>query len=198
VDANCSFQSLRVGDVVKGGTPEIITPVYRKTGDAWNTYVMGWKTDGQLIFNKPVYTRGDCQYQIIQLDVGDILPESGEEIIVANQAPDELILYYWDGTRLLESTHFPIDPYVALTKVYISDSGCGSDSGAEIIACGGYFHPESVGDFFAWRPFASARMNFSQNGIDPEEKKENFGYPMGDSEKLTTKTINPSEYILCR
>lgn len=148
VDANCSFQSLRVGDVVKGDAPEIITPVYRKTGDAWNTYVVGWNTDGELIFNKPVYTRGDYQYQIIHLDVGNVIPEFGEEIVVANQAPDELILYYWDGERLVESTHFPLDPYVALTKVYISNSGCESGYSTEIIACGGCFHPDSAGDFY--------------------------------------------------
>jgi len=101
-----------------------------------------------LIFNKPVYTRGDYQYQIIHLDVGNVIPEFGEEIVVANQAPDELILYYWDGERLVESTHFPLDPYVALTKVYISNSGCESGYSTEIIACGGCFHPDSAGDFY--------------------------------------------------
>jgi hypothetical protein len=172
VDANCSFQSLRMGDVVKGSFPEIITPVYRKTGDAWNTYVMGWNTNGDLIFNKPVYTRGDYQNQIIQLDVGNLLPEYGDEILVANQAPDELILYYWDGARLVEGTHFPLDPYVALTKVYISNSNCESAPATEIIACGGYFYPERRGDFFLESICFNKNEFFSKWERDGGEKGE--------------------------
>jgi len=50
------------------------------------------------------------------------------------------------------------------------------------------FIPKAL-EIFTWRPFVSTRMNFFQNGIDPEEKKENSGYPMEDSEKLITKTV---------
>jgi hypothetical protein len=148
VDANCSFQSVRIGDVIKGGDLEIVTPVYRKIGDAWNTFVTGWNTNGDKIFDKAIYTRGDYQYQTVHLDVGNILPEQGDEIIVANQFPDELIIYYWNGTRLVENDHFPLHPSVGLTKVFLSRSESKSDSSAEIITCGGCFNPDIPGDFY--------------------------------------------------
>lgn len=94
VHGNCSFQSIRLGDVNPQGDLEIITPVYRKIDEAWNTFIVGWDSQGNQIFGKSIYTRGDYQYQIVNLDVGDLLPGLGEEIIVANQAPDELILYH--------------------------------------------------------------------------------------------------------
>ena len=150
VDANLSHQSLRTGNILRAGSREIVTPAYRNIGGAWNTYVLGWDATGNKLFDKPVYTRGDYQYQIVQLDVGDILPDFGDEILLANQAPDELILYYWDGDKLVESTHFPLDPWVALTKVFISRNN-GPENTKEIIACGGNFSPTkpgNSGDFY--------------------------------------------------
>ena len=137
-DANFAFQSLKSGDVINGGKPEIISPGYRNSSDIWNTYIMAWDEQGKMVIDRPIYGKGDLQVKLIHLDVGDISPDLGEEVVVGLHDPNELICFSWNGTNLVEKcSRFPIDDKVVLMNVAINETGRGKDSLHEIIAWGG-------------------------------------------------------------
>jgi len=149
VDANLAYQSLRVGDVIEGGYPEIITSAYRLNHDIWNTLILGWDTEGEKLFEKRLYDRGDYEWRLAHLDVGNLTSNAGEEIIVGHHVPDELIYYYWDGTKLKEGSRFALShQHFALSNVYIADTDDEPDSLGKVIACGAGFEGGGTGQFY--------------------------------------------------
>jgi hypothetical protein len=138
-----------LGDIIEGGHPEIVAPAYRLNGDTWNTFIMGWDIEGEKIFEKALYDRGDYEWRLIHLDVGNLTAKRGEEIIVGHHVPDELIYYYWNGTKLMEGSRFALDHrYVAISNVYIVDSDDNPDSLGEVIVCGRGFEVGGTGQFY--------------------------------------------------
>ncbi|MFC2160961.1 hypothetical protein ACFLRX_04845 [Acidobacteriota bacterium] len=137
-DANLSYQSLRIGDVIPGGRKEILSPGYRKESDLWNTHILGWDSKGNKVIDRPVYSSGHIRSRIIHLDVGNLDGIQGDEVILGHHAPDELICYFWDGDNLTEGSSFPLDLKVALTNVYITKPRKTSDTPGEVILCGAY------------------------------------------------------------
>ena len=145
VDANFPFQSLRCGDVISGGNLEFVSPVYRKAGDAWLTFIMGWDSSGNMAFNKPISRLGGYQYQAIHLDVGKLIPEPGDQIVVGNQATNQLTLYYWQGNELVEGPHFHLHPALAAVKVYLPRVVERGEFCKEVVACGEDLDPATPG-----------------------------------------------------
>ncbi|MGB2954801.1 MAG: hypothetical protein WBB64_02405, partial [Anaerolineales bacterium] len=149
VDANLAFQSLRIGDVIAGDLPEIICPAYRMASDINNTYVLGWNPAGEKLIDRQIYEMGDSQLELIHLDVGDISPEPGDEVIIALHSPDELVSFKWNGRNLIEaSDRFPLDPRVAPLNVFIQDARTGSDALSEIIVIGSCMIEGEPGRFY--------------------------------------------------
>jgi len=147
VDANLAFQSLRTGEVIPNGRQEIISPAYRKTNGMWNSYIMGWDANGKKIIEKQIYYMGDYQQKVIHLDVGNLTPDAGEEVLIGHHHPDELIYYGWDGTGVAELSRFPLDARAELTNVYLIDSANDPDSSSEVIVCGNWDYGEK-GHFY--------------------------------------------------
>ena len=83
------------------------------------------------------------------LDVGDLTSNVGEEIILGHHVPDELIYYYWDGTKLVEGSRFALTHrHVSLSNIYIVDTDDEPDSLGKVIACGSGFEVGGTGQFY--------------------------------------------------
>jgi hypothetical protein len=137
VDANFAFQSLRIGDVIAGEGPEIICPGYRMASDISNTFIMGWSPIGEKLIDRQIFEMGDTQLELIHLDVGDVSPDPGDEVVVALHRSEELIYFKWNGSNLVEgSSRFPLDYRVAPLNVFIQGAPPGRDSLSEIIVIG--------------------------------------------------------------
>jgi len=149
VDANLSFHSLKLGNIINGGHPEIVSCGYRSYRERWDTYIMGWDVDSKKIFDEKVSEIEDPSYQNISLDVGNLSPHFGEEIVVANSNMYELIYYYWNGQKLVEDSRFPfMHEYLSLKNVCIVDSDSKSDPLPEIIIYGSGWEKVNTGRFY--------------------------------------------------
>jgi len=56
--------------------------------------------------------------------------------------------YYWDGTKLVEGSRFPLSANSALMNLFVSNVSPKNDSPCEIIACGTCRVPEAPGRFY--------------------------------------------------
>ncbi|MGB2906781.1 MAG: hypothetical protein WBB73_06760, partial [Candidatus Aminicenantaceae bacterium] len=149
VNANFAFHSLRIGDVVADGVPEIVAPGFRNNSDIWNSYIMAWTPDGEQIIDRQVYEKGDFEVKLIHIDVGELSPEPGEEIVVGLHDLDELACYSWNGSNLVEiCQRFPLDYRVGLMNVLVKEAPEGKDSPAEIIVWGGSRLEDQPGRFY--------------------------------------------------
>jgi hypothetical protein len=149
VNANFAFHSLRIGDVVADGVPEIVAPGFRNNSDIWNSYIMAWTPDGEQIIDRQVYEKGDFEVNLIHIDVGELSPEPGEEIVVGLHNLDELACYSWNGSNLVEiCQRFPLDYRVGLMNVLVKEAPEGRDSPAEIIVWGGSRLEDQPGRFY--------------------------------------------------
>lgn len=148
VDANFAFHSLRLGDIIPGGKPEIISAAYRNYTEFWNSFILGWSSEGEKIFDTPIYEKEYPAKRIIHLDVGNLTPDGGEDILVIHHVPDELIQYYWDGWKLVEGSRMVLGIYAGMTKVFVKDSNHESDSPGEVIVCGTTDADTSLGKFY--------------------------------------------------
>jgi hypothetical protein len=183
VDANFAFQSLRIGDVIAGGQLEIICPGYRMASDISNTFIMGWSPSGEKLIDRQIYEMGDSQLELVHLDVGNISPDPGDEVVIALHSPDELVSFRWNGSNLIEtSSRFPLDARVAPLNIFIKDAPPGRNSLSEIIVIGsstiegvpGHFYLEVLdfndGFISRWQ-----RMG----GIDGERRVSYAGFGVG-------------------
>jgi hypothetical protein len=121
LDGNPGYQSLRVGDVIPGGQKEFVFPCYRRTNDVWNSYILGWDPDCGVVFDRAVYDRGSDDVRIIHLDVGELSPLPGSEIVVGKHFLDELSYYSWNRNNLIEHGKFPLDYRVGLSNVFMDN-----------------------------------------------------------------------------
>jgi len=136
VDANFAFQSLRLGDVIQGGKPEIISAAYRNYSELWNSFILGWDSEGKKIFDTPLYESENHRYRVMHLDIGNLTTNGGEDIVVVHPVPDELIHYYWDGLKLVKGSKISLDRNAAMTRVFVKDSLQKTDSPGEVIVGG--------------------------------------------------------------
>lgn len=149
VDANFAFQSLRVGDVIPGGPQEIICPGYRMASDISNTHILGWSPEGEKLIDRQIYEMGGSHLELIHLDVGNISPEPGDEVVIALHSPDELIAFKWNGSNLIEAcSRFPLDSRVAPLNVFVQDVPEGRNSLRKIVVIGSSRIEEIAGHFY--------------------------------------------------
>ncbi len=149
VDANLAFQSLRIGDVIAGDGLEILSPVYRNKNDLWTSHIMGWSADGEELIDRLIYEQGDTELELVHLDIGDISPEPGEEVIIALHSPNELLCLKWNGQNLVESCQrFPLDYRVTPFNVFVREAPSGRDSPSTIVVLGGSSMGDGQGEFY--------------------------------------------------
>jgi hypothetical protein len=148
VDVNFAFHSLRLGDVIPGGKPEIIAGAYTSNTELLNSVILGWDSEGKKIFETPIYEKENPAYRIIHLDVGNLTPDGGDDIVVIHPVPDELIRYYWDGSKLVEGSRMSIGIQAAMAKVFVQDSNHEYDSPVGVIVCGSTAFDSGLGRFY--------------------------------------------------
>lgn len=114
-----SVRALKLGDVVPGGAIEAIVACYRIEKGVCYGYVAGWSFGRGFIFEKLVDEVGPGQYGSIFIDVGDLSPKSGEEIVIARNNPQEIISLFWDGKALAAGPKYGLDQYARINNIKI-------------------------------------------------------------------------------
>jgi len=150
VNGNFAFQSLRTGCVTGNGTPEIISPLYRAANDMWNTFIVGWNAQRDQIIERKVFNTDSYRERIIHLDVGNVTPHPGEEIVIGHHTPDELRFYHWNGEALIEGPLYPLQyRRASITNIYVVDADQRQDSQGEVLVCGmGWGDERPSGQFY--------------------------------------------------
>jgi len=137
-DANVSSFSLNGGNIRGSVHQEIFTVGFRLLDDLHYAYVLGWDAEGKKILDHKLYETGSPNAQYICLDVGEVLGGGEDEVIVACNEPDEMLLYSWDGEDLVRVARHPLPHQnIFVTNVYVSDVNNGSKSINDILVCGG-------------------------------------------------------------
>jgi hypothetical protein len=152
IDGNFAFQSLRVGDVIAGGSPEIVSPIYRNANDMWNSYIIIWNAQGEKVNEQLVFNKEDYQYKVVHLDVGNLTPHPGDEIVLGHNSPSELRLYSWNGSGLIAGPSYSLGhKYATTTNLYIVDADQRPDSYGDVVVCGASYdevRPGQSGKFY--------------------------------------------------
>jgi hypothetical protein len=150
IDASFSYTTLRVGDLTPEIGLEILTVGNRKVADMmYLPVILGWDRTGKKIIDHPIIPepqRGTSSYQI---DIGDVAPFPGKEIVVGTYGPDELIILNWDGDKLVERIRYslPNKTFINCLKIIDRDEyGLGE---SRIVVCGsGRSEEEGSGRFY--------------------------------------------------
>lgn len=148
VDASFVFQSLRTGDVIPGGTREIVALCYRKSSGMWNSFVLIWNAKEKKFYNSAIENKEADQQPKAHLDVGNLLPYEGDEIVLGTQEPPELRVYSLSGITLREDYRMHLDKRVSMTNVFIEHKQVQKDAIARIIACGASGGRGEAGKFY--------------------------------------------------
>jgi hypothetical protein len=149
VNANVSPQSLRTGDVVPGGGPEAVFPVYRKSQTAWDVGIAGWDPNSGIIFEMAVSKGEEGAYRPVYLDIGDIMSkQDGDEVVLARSDPNELVCCFWNGEKLVQGPKYTLDPRAKLTNVFASPTGDPGNRLGRIVACGSVKASGGQGSFY--------------------------------------------------
>ncbi len=114
-----SVRALKLGDVVPGGTTEAVVACYKIDKGVRYGYVAGWSFGRGIIFEKLIDEVGPGQYGGIFLDVGDLSPKPGEEIVIARNNPQEIISLFWDGNALVAGPKYGLDQYARVNNIKI-------------------------------------------------------------------------------
>ena len=164
-DANVSSFSLRGGNIRGSDHQEIFAVGFRLLDDLHYSYVLGWDAEGTKFLDHKLYETGSPNAQYLCLDVGEVLAEGLDEVIVASNEPDEISLYSWDGDELEREGRHPLPHQnIFVTNVYISDVDFDSSSRNNILVCGG----KETGGFYLEvfgfeQDFASKWLRISQD-----------------------------------
>ena len=114
-----SVHSLKVGHVTSREEPEAILACYRNERGQRNAYVVGWTVSKGIVFDKFVDEVGAGRNGGINLSVGDLSTRPGDEVLVARNAPNRLMSFYWDGSALAQSAFYDLDDRVKVSAVQI-------------------------------------------------------------------------------
>lgn len=127
-DTWAASDPLCIGDVIEGGTREIVVARTRRMGDWGNAYIIGWNLEGDKLFDfqlhEPQLTRARFRPQP-RIAVGDLTPHPGDEILIIpnleNQVT-ELIVYRLEDLSLVEVSRHPLDfPSFRIKEVHIAN-----------------------------------------------------------------------------
>jgi hypothetical protein len=137
-NASTSVHSLRTGDIIPGGGKEVIFPVYKKEGEVRTTSLLGWNLADGVVFEHPLDNPGSNLRCTVFLDAGELTDTNrGDEIIVAKDNPNELIIYSWDGAQLRIGPKYSIDRAARINGVQIRNLVKGKKQQARILVYGG-------------------------------------------------------------
>jgi hypothetical protein len=172
LEANTSVHSLRSGDIIPGGGGEVVFPIYRMGSQGWTTSILGWNSTGGIVFELPLENSGSSPKNPIFLDAGELLvPNPGDEIVVARHDPNELIIYSWDGAGLRAGLKYAVDHSVrfngvqikGLTKSRKRQPGILIYGGAEVQGQLGKYYLELInfndGFFPEWRRLGGEKVD---------------------------------------
>jgi hypothetical protein len=135
--ATTSVHSLRTGDIIPGGGIEVIFPVYRKEGEIRTTSLLGWNLADGVVFEQPLDNPGSNLRGTVFLDAGELVDTNqGEEVVVAKDNPNELIVYSWDGAQLKMGPKYSINHAVRINGVQIRSLARGKKQQARILVYG--------------------------------------------------------------
>ncbi|MCX6567721.1 MAG: hypothetical protein NT147_01550 [Candidatus Aminicenantes bacterium] len=135
--ATTSVHSLRTGDIIPGGAKEVIFPVYRKEGEIRTTSLLGWNLADGVVFRQPLDNPGSNLRCTVFLDAGELVDTNqGEEIVVAKDNPNELIIYSWDGAQLKMGPKYSINYAARINGVQVRSLARGKKQQARILVYG--------------------------------------------------------------
>lgn len=120
LNGTTSQHSLRIGNVVPGGEKEVVFPLYRTNGGNQRAFLVIWRNNDGLIYDRVLDGPGSRPGGAVFLDVGDLMTESeGDEIVLAREDPNELATYFWDGFRMSAGPKYPVDHRVHMGGIRI-------------------------------------------------------------------------------
>lgn len=150
MDANVSPQSLRTGDVVPGGGPEVVFPIYRVMPSGGRSIaVTGWHPGHGFVFETAITLTDENPYRPIHLDVANITEKhDGDEVVVAKPDPNELVYCFWNGSQLVRGPKYTLTPKAALTNVFVNPAGDPGNRLGRIVVCGSVKADGGRGSFY--------------------------------------------------
>ncbi|MCJ7484574.1 MAG: hypothetical protein MUQ25_00205, partial [Candidatus Aminicenantes bacterium] len=135
--ASTSAHSLRTGDIIPGGGKEVVFPIYKNEGEVRTTSLLGWNLADGVVFEHPLENPGSNLRCTVFLDAGELTDTNqGDEIVVAKDNPNELIIYSWDGAQLRIGPKYSIDHAAHINGVQIRSLARGKKQQARILVYG--------------------------------------------------------------
>jgi hypothetical protein len=148
LEGNTSAHSLRVGQVIPEGAPEIAFPVYKNAKGIWDSYLVLWNPDRGFVSETFLERSTGPESHQNQIAMGRLSGGAGEEIVVARSFPTMLTCLSWNGRSLFPIATFPLDAHVRLTNLFIDDTRRRSENAAYVLACGNARLLEGRGHFY--------------------------------------------------
>jgi hypothetical protein len=136
LNGSVSPQSLRMGEVIAGAGAVAVFPIYRLTGAGRMVIVAGWNAARGFVFEFPIGKDPEIPYRPIHLDVGDLMDRPGDEVVIATNAPNELICCFWNGFQLSSGPKYTLFPTAELANVFVSPANTPGNKLGRILTCG--------------------------------------------------------------
>jgi len=114
-----SARAIKLGDVIPGGSVEAVIACFREERGVLYGYVVGWSFGRGFVFEKLIDEVGRGTYGALVIDVGDLSPRSGDEVVVARNNPGEVISLFWQGEGLVDGPKHPLDQNARINNVKI-------------------------------------------------------------------------------
>jgi len=112
-------RAMRLGDIVPGGPEEAVIACSRDEKGFLYGYVVGWSFGRGFIFEKLIDEVGRGTYGALVIDVGDLSPKSGDEVVVARNNPGEVISLFWQDDKLVAGPKHPLDHNARVNNIRI-------------------------------------------------------------------------------
>jgi hypothetical protein len=114
-----SVRSLKIGDVVPGGSKEAAVACYRVRKGIRYGYITIWSFDKGFLGEKLIDEVGEGQYGSLFVAVGDLSPDPGDEVLVARNNPNEIISLFWRGQSLAPGPKMGLDARARINNIQI-------------------------------------------------------------------------------
>lgn len=135
VNAALSDFALRVGDVSGRGEPAVYTVGDRRSGDGFESYLLGWDLEGTKTVDAAIPRSWKAAPSRSVLGVRDVTFDLGEDIFVCLK-PKRLLLYSWsDGSLELKTDQEIETPGAVVNAIGFGDVD--ADNYLEVVLGGG-------------------------------------------------------------
>jgi hypothetical protein len=135
VDAGMCDFSLRAGDVASLGQWAVYSTAFRKKGDKYESFLLGWDLAGTKTVDILLpHSEGSIPTQAL-LGIGDLTFEKGDDIFIGLR-PNHLLLYTWTaGALALKADYIAGPPGATICSVGFGDPD--GDHYLEVVLAGG-------------------------------------------------------------